>query len=450
MNTEDSLASSGFSAEGAVIHNLPPTGGAAAQNTFLPILPETLFAAGLEPRDLFPLMMRFLYLHGHQSGASIARQLKLPYGFVEPLLHSLKADQWIAHRGSAPGNDYIFEIGPKGLDQARLFLERSTYCGAAPVSVEVYSSSVMRQSIRNLKPNPAAVNEAFSDLVLSRLLLGQLGQAVSSGKACFLFGPPGNGKSSLAARVTRALDPCIWIPRALSVGGEVIRIFDPAVHDLMPLREEPRLPGNRELDDRWVRIRRPTITVGGELTMEHLEATLNPVSRIIEAPVHVKSNGGCLVIDDFGRQRIRAEELLNRWIAPMDRRVDFINLPTGRQISLPFEQILVFATNLDPKTICEEAFMRRIPYKIEIFDPTESQFRSLFENKRLQMGFEFQPGIVDYLVEYHYKRASRPFRFCHVVDLLEQARDFCEFHGKPLVFNRDIAELAILNYFSGT
>lgn len=422
----------------------------AEQNNFLPLLPETLLAAGLEPRDLFPLIMRFLYLHGYQSGATIARQLKLPFGYVEPVLQSLKADQWIAHKGAAPGNDYVFEIGIKGQEQARLYLERSTYCGAAPVSVEEYSASVMRQSIRNLKPNPNAINNAFSDLVVSRLLLGQLGQAISSGKACFLFGPPGNGKSSIATRITRAIDPCIWIPRALSVGGEVIRIYDPAVHEQVPLREEPQLPANRELDERWVRVLRPTITAGGELTLEHLEATLNPVSRIIEAPIHVKSNGGCLVIDDFGRQRISPAELLNRWIVPMDRHVDYINLPTGRQISLPFEQILVFATNLDPESLCEEAFMRRIPYKIEVFDPTEAQFRNLFELKRQQMGFEFQPGIVDYLIEYHYKRASRPFRFCHVQDLLEQARDFCEFHSKPLVFNRDIAELAILNYFSGT
>jgi len=281
------------------------------------------------------------------------------------------------------------------------------------------------------------------------LLMGQIGQAISSGKACFLFGPPGNGKTAIASRAIRSIDPYIWIPRALAVGGEVIRVFDPSVHDLQPLPESRSLTNEIDTDQRWVRISRPTITVGGELDLAHLEATLNPFTNIIEAPIHIKSNCGCLIIDDFGRQRISVEALLNRWIIPMDRRIDFVNLPSGRQVAMPFDQLLVFATNLNPKTLCEEAFLRRIPYKIEVFDPTEAQFRNLFEVTRQRMGFEFQAGIIDYIVEYHYKRANRPFRFSHVGELLEQARDFCEFHGKPLVFNRDIAELAVLNYFSG-
>ena len=183
--------------------------------------------------------------------------------------------------------------------------------------------------------------------------------------------------------------------------------------------------------------------------MKHLEATLNPVTGIIEAPVHVKSNCGCLVVDDFGRQQITTTELLNRWIVPMESGNDFLNLPSGRQISLPFEQLLIFSTNLDPITLCDEAFLRRIPYKIEVFDPTEIQFRDLFNKLLNQMGFQVQEGVVDQLIEYHYKRPNRPFRFCHVGDLLSQAKDFCEFHRRPLVFDRDIVELSVLNYFSG-
>ncbi len=418
-------------------------------NGFIPLLPRTLAETGLEPKELFPLILRYLFLHGYQNGNSIARQLKLPFHFVEPVLQTLKADQLVSHKSSAPANDFNYELSPRGVEQARIVMERSTYCGSAPVSIEQYTASVLRQSIRNCKPSPADINNSFNDLVLSRLLLGQIGQAISSGKACFMFGPPGNGKSSIASRVMRSIDPFVWIPRALAVGGEVIRVYDPSVHEPNPLPESTSLTNDHETDQRWVRIARPTITVGGELHMDHLEATLNPITRIIEAPIHIKSNCGCLVIDDFGRQRISVAELLNRWIVPMDRNIDFVNLPSGRQVSMPFEQLLVFATNLDPKTLCEEAFLRRIPYKIEVFDPTESQFRNLFEITRQQMGFEFQAGIIDYIIEYHYKRTSRPFRFCHVGDLLDQARDFCEFHDKPLVFNRDIAELAVLNYFSG-
>lgn len=423
---------------------VPPGNGPG----FFPQLPETLEETGLEFRDLFPLILRNLFLHGYQSGAHVARQLRLPFGFVEPVLQNLKSDQLVAHRGSAPGSDYVYELTPRGHEQARMMLERSTYCGAAPVSLEDYVASVMRQSIRNQPPGLQDVSAAFSDMVVSRLLLGQIGQAVASGRACLLFGPPGNGKSSIAQRVMRAVDPVIWIPRALAIGGEVIRVFDPTVHQELPVPAPESLTTDGQPDERWVRIARPTITVGGELTLEHLEATLNPVTRIIEAPIHIKSNCGALVIDDFGRQRVGVEQLLNRWIIPMDRRVDFVNLPSGRQVRLPFEQLLVFATNLDPHQLCEEAFLRRIPYKIEVFDPTEAQFRNLFELRRQQMGFEFQPGILDYLVEYHYKRAGRPFRFCHVTDLLDQARDFCQFHERPLVFNRDIAEIAVLNYFS--
>jgi hypothetical protein len=184
--------------------------------------------------------------------------------------------------------------------------------------------------------------------------------------------------------------------------------------------------------------------------MKHLDATLNPVTGIIEAPIHLKGNCGCLIVDDFGRQQIAPSELLNRWIVPMESGCDFINLPSGRQIALPFEQLLIFSTNLEPSKLCDEAFLRRIPYKVEVFDPTEKQFRDLFDLKMQEMGFQSESGVIDRLIEYHYKRVGRAFRFCHVVDLLNQAKDFCEFHRQPLVFKKDIAELAVLNYFSGT
>ncbi|MEZ6092871.1 MAG: AAA family ATPase [Pirellulaceae bacterium] len=349
-----------------------------------------------------------------------------------------------------PNNDFVYELLPKGAEQSRLAIERSTYCGAAPVSIQEYNNSVIRQSLRNFRPTLARVQAALSDMVMSKLLVAQVGQAVSSGKSMFLYGAPGNGQSQIAKRIVRAIDPYVWIPRSLSIGGEVMRIFDPSLHNEAPLPENTSLAITEPFDDRWVRVERPFISVGGELNMEHLEASINPLTNIIEAPIHIKSNCGCLAVEDLGRQQVGVEELLNRWIVPMGEGHDFVNLPSGRQIKLPFDQLLVFTTNLAPEDLCDEAFMRRMPYKIEVFDPTETQFRQLFELRRQQYGFEFQNGIVDYLIESFYKRRNRSFRFCHVDDILNQARDFCLFHEVPLTLNRDVAEMALLNYFSGT
>jgi hypothetical protein len=420
-----------------------------AAESFIPRQPGSLKEAGLHQNDLFPLVLKFLFLHGNQSGGRIASQVKVPFGLLRPVLDTLKSDLLVGHKNAAGVGDYEYELSPKGVEQARIHLSRSTYCGAAPVSLAEYRKSIMRQSIKNLKPTFQDVSAALSDLEVTDLQVSQLGQAINSGKSMFLFGAPGNGKTSIASRAIDSLGKHIWIPRSLTVGGEVIRMFDPSVHQAAPLPQNVGIMEENQIDERWIRIRRPTIAVGGELEMKHLEATLNPVTGIIEAPIHVKSNCGCLIVDDFGRQQISTRELLNRWIVPMESGNDFINLPSGRQISLPFEQLLIFSTNLEPTELCDEAFLRRIPYKVEVFDPTEIQFRSLFEKELQRMNFQVEPGVLEHLIEYHYKRVSRPFRFCHVLDLLHQCRDFCEFHRKPNVFSKDIAELAVLNYFSG-
>lgn len=420
-----------------------------AYQEIIPQQPKTLKQAGLHENDLFPLVLKFLFLHGANSGSRISQQIKLPFPIVEPILSQLKSDLLIGHKSSAGVGDYLYELSPKGVEQAKIALSRSTYCGAAAVSLKEYKQAIELQSIKRLKPTMEKVASALSDLVVSNLMISQLGQAINSGRSMFLFGAPGNGKTSIATRAIRALSEVVWIPRSLTVGGEVIRLFDPSLHEAAPLPQSSGITRDVEVDERWIRIKRPTIIVGGELTLKHLEATLNPVTGIIEAPVHVKSNCGCLVVDDFGRQQISTTELLNRWIVPMESGNDFLNLPSGRQISLPFEQLLIFSTNLEPATLCDEAFLRRIPYKVEVFDPTEIQFRNLFEQLTQEMNFNVQPGVIDDLIEYHYKRVDRPFRFCHVLDLLTQAKDFCEFHRQPLTLNREIVELAVVNYFSG-
>ena len=431
---------------------LPPGAAAArvqVRDDFIPSPPKTLRDAKLHQNDLFPLVLKFLFLHGPHSGSRISNQIKLPYPVVEPVLAQLKNDLMIGHKGSSGVNDYVFELSPKGVEQAKIAMERSSYCGAAPVSLNDYKNAVLQQSVKDLRPTFDDVAGALQDLSVTNLQVSQLGQAINSGRSLFLFGQPGNGKTSIATRAIRACSKVVWIPRSITIGGEVVRMFDPSLHEPAPLQRNSSITNDFAVDERWIRIQRPSIVVGGELTLDALEATLNPVTGIIEAPIHVKSNCGCLIVDDFGRQQISPTELLNRWIVPMEMGHDYLNLPSGRQIQLPFEQLLIFSTNLEPRTLCDEAFLRRIPYKVEVFDPTEGQFRELFEKLGQKMGFQIQPGIIDYLIEYHYKRVNRPFRFCHPLDLLNQAKDFCEFHRKPLVFNRDIVEISVLNYFSG-
>ena len=416
-------------------------------NSFVPYKPNTLKETRLSENDLFPIILKYLYVRGSQAGRQIANQVKLPFSIVEPLLSELRGRMLITYRGSAVGGDYEYELTPDGTEHARQFYHACTYCGSAPVTLDQYKASVYAQTLRSLKPDMKSISTAMKDLVCSQTLLGQVGQAVRSCKSIMFYGPPGNGKTSMARRIIHAIDATIWVPRTLTISGEIIRLYDPSVHEAAPTPSSNGYVSD-DIDHRWIRIKRPIVIVGGELSMDHLEATLNPTSGIIEAPVHMKSNCGCLVIDDFGRQKIGTEDLLNRWIIPLESNQDYLNLPTGRQIQIPFEQLLVFSTNLEPSELCDEAFLRRIQYKIEIFDPSLDQFRSLWDSIIARDGFQTEPTAFEYLVETYYKRANRPFRFCHVDDILSQIKDFCEFQGHPLTVTQQTIDIAISNYFA--
>ena len=453
----DVTASLTGTATAAGVQSTIPQGASAAVpqtrseagDDFIPRRPNSLKESGLTSNDMSPLLLKFLFLHGVQSGMQVANQMKLPFEVVEPLLAELKADLLVAIKSASVVGDYVFELTPKGVEQAKLALERSSYCGAAPVSLKEYHQAVNRQSVKNAKPKFDDVANALSGMVVSDMMISQIGQSISAGRSLFLYGPPGNGKSTIAKRAIQSIGKAVWIPRSISVGGDIIRLYDPIVHHATPLPQSNGITRGLEVDERWVRIERPCVIVGGELTLDHLEAKLNKVTGIIESPIHMKSNCGCLVVDDFGRQQISTDELLNRWIVPMECGNDFITLPSGRQIQLPFDQLLIFSTNLKPEAICDEAFLRRIPYKVEVFDASELQYRELFDLLVEKYDIQTTQGVLDYLIEYHYKRTGRPFRFCHVEDLLFQARDFCEFHQKKWTVNKEILDLACTNYFSG-
>ncbi len=418
------------------------------ENPFVPIEPASFAQAQLTDSEVESLVLKYLLARGDVCGRDIADQVKLPFVLVNELLWEMKNDQLVVHKASAPMNDYQYQLTDIGRERARRHSQHCTYFGAAPVSLSDYIAAVEAQSLTNQNPTAEALSAAFDGLLLNRRMLDRLGPAINSGRGMFLYGAPGNGKTSIAERVTRAFGTHIWIPRAIGVDGEIIRLYDPVNHEETPLGPGSGLLDQRRIDKRWIRILRPTIIAGGELTMSALEVTINTSTGISEAPLQLKSNCGTLVIDDFGRQRMRVEELLNRWIVPLERRVDFLNLPNGKKINVPFDQLIVFSTNLEPRDLVDEAFLRRIPYKIEVGDPTEEEFRDLFRVLAPKMGFEYSETAVNALMLEHYRKPGRSFRFCQPRDLLMQVRNYCLYRSLPLELTAEYFDLACENYFA--
>jgi len=415
---------------------------------FVPIEPRSFRAASLTDSEVESLVLKYLLARGDASGREIADQVKLPFVLVDEFLRDLKDSQLVVHRGSAPMNDFQYQLSDLGRERGRRYSQHCTYFGSAPVSLNDYIEGVKAQSLAGQHPTADDLHRAFHGLLLGGPILDRLGPAINSGRGLFLFGPPGNGKTSIAERITAAFGREIWIPRALGVDGEIIRLYDPLNHEEAPLEHGDGLLDQNKIDKRWVRIRRPTIIAGGELTISQLEVSVNASTGINEAPLQLKSNCGTLVIDDFGRQRIHINELLNRWIVPLEKRIDFLNLPNGKKIQVPFDQLVVFSTNLEPRDLVDEAFLRRIPYKIEVIDPTEEEFHRLFELMAGEMGIAYDRESVDYLIATHYRRVHRPFRFCHPRDLLMQIRNYCKYHGAPPRMTVDHFDRAVENYFA--
>jgi len=418
------------------------------ESDFIPTEPESFQQAALTESEVEALILKYLVARGDASGRDIADQVKLPFVLVDELLRRMKNEQLVGHRGSAPMNDYQYQLSDVGRERGRRYSQHCTYFGSAPVSLQEYIASVEAQSLINQRPSAEDLHRAFEDLLLNKKMLDRLGPAVNSGRGLFLFGPPGNGKTSIAERVTTAFGELVWIPRAIGIDGEIIRLYDPVNHQEVPVEGDGSLYDKRKIDRRWVRVRRPTIIAGGELTMEQLEVTINTSTGISEAPLQLKSNCGTLVIDDFGRQRMQIDELLNRWIVPLEKRYDFLNLPNGKKIRVPFDQLVIFSTNLEPRDLVDEAFLRRIPYKIEAIDPTEQEFRDLMRLMAEKMQIGYDDTAMDYLIDNHYHKAGRPLRFCQPRDLLLQIRNYCRYYDEPPRMTPEYLDKAVENYFA--
>ncbi|QDT17299.1 AAA family ATPase [Alienimonas californiensis] len=421
----------------------PPRATAESSSGYFPERPESLEATGLPLAEIEALVLKILLNRGATSGRDVARRIRLPGGLIAGYLRELKKANLVTYRRNAGPDDYLHELTDAGLERASRAHDRCRYDGCAPAPLEQYVASVEAQTLRKQTISRDRLRAALEGLQISAETFSQLGAALGSVGALFLHGDPGNGKTTIAERLTRAYGEELWIPRAVRIGGETVRLFDAAVHEELPFDGKPPA-----YDDRWVRIRRPTVLVGGELTLEHLELSMNPVSGVMEAPVQLKANGGTLVVDDFGRQRIDPDGLLNRWIVPLERGYDFLNTPGGKKARVPFDLLTVFATNLRPADLVDEAFLRRIPFKVRVGDPSPAEFRSILHALAPTLGLTLDAGAAEALVTEHFLNVDRPLRFCHPRDLLLQVKRRAAFEGLPPVATTEAFAVAVRNYFA--
>ena len=412
----------------------------------LPPEPQSIEQTGLYVGFLADLALKTLYLRGQMTLAEIASALGLPIGNVtEKVMEFLKGERLVEIRGGSglSSASYQFVIVDRGAEKAQEALQRSQYVGKAPVPLSAYVAAVQRQSIGNVSVTQEEVAKAFASMVIPRATLGQLGPAINSGRSIFLFGPPGNGKTTIAEIMVSLLRGEVVLPYAVEIDQQVIKVFDQVYH--RPIID-PAAAERLRYDHRWVASKRPVVMTGGELTLETLDLIYDPTSKMYEAPFQMKANGGIFMIDDFGRQRVSPRDLLNRWIVPLEKRVDYLTLHTGKKIEIPFDMLIVFSTNLDPADLVDEAFLRRIRYKIGIESPTVEQYEEIFKRMCARKGLEYKAEALSQILAF-YRRKNLPLRSCHPRDLIEQLTDNARFLGQPPMLTPPLIELACDSYF---
>ena len=416
-----------------------------------PRAPVTLADTGLSANLVEQLLIKSLY-GGELTGLALADRMCLPYAVLETIVERVRVERLVEVRGATGSSTstYRYALTDLGRDRARQYLDVNQYTGAAPVPLSMYVAEMRKLATARGYIDRERLRHGFEHLVISDRILEQLGPAVNANKAVFLYGPPGNGKTVIGEGLGRTIGGDMYMPHAIEVDGQVITMYDPVNHTALEeehastsiIAAEPR-------DRRWVRIARPVVMVGGELTLDMLDLTFNETTKFYEAPIQLKANGGVFLVDDFGRQRIRPQDLLNRWIVPLESRVDYLTLHTGKKFQVPFDVLIVFATNLEPSSLADEAFLRRIPYKIAIDDPTVEQFTSIFEMNCKARRLKFHQVMVAYLHRRHYRPDRRPLRACHPRDLLDQVTALCRYRGIEPSITRELLDAACDAYFVG-
>lgn len=409
---------------------------------FRPPVPNTLDETGLGSSLVDDLLLKRLFLGGPQTAGAISDKLALPVIAVLNNLNEMRRlhqTQVVGSQGYGESS-YTFALTSEGEERARTAFERNMYDGPAPVPLEDYLLSVQMQSIRDVVVTRRDVVNAFRDLELHDEIINEIGPAINAGQSLFFYGAAGNGKTALATRITRAMGSPVFIPYSIETDGSIIEFFDPVTHVPTGLLDD-------YIDPRWVQVARPTVVVGGELKLESLDLSYSPTRRTYEAPYQLKANTGMFLIDDFGRQQMSPADLLNRWIVPLELRVDFLRLQSGRKIEVPFDELLVFSSNLDPAGLMDEAFLRRIKYKVQARDPSKDMFKRIFQGVCSHYGVPFDEDGFEYLVREHYERVRRPFRGVHPRDLIDQLVSLARYIEEPPRMDPALLDAVVKTYF---
>jgi predicted ATPase with chaperone activity len=416
----------------------------------VPPVPETLEDTGLAPALVQQLILKMLYSRGDILGRELSETLGLKFSLIEETIEFLKRQRFIEAKKSLGmgASTVLYALTDTGKNAARECMEGNQYAGPAPVPLAQYSEMVRRQKRADGWLTPEALQQAYSRMVVTPRLLAQIGPAVSSGNSFLIYGQPGNGKTFLAEALMNVDNSCVYVPHALDCQGTIVQVFDPLYHQPVEDTEALSVFSNGpQHDRRWIKCRRPFIVTGGELTLEMLDLSFNATSRIYDAPYQLKANNGIYLIDDFGRQQCTPAEVLNRWIVPMERRVDYLKFNSGGKITVPFEAFLIFSTNLNPEQLGDEAFLRRIQYKMLLRSPDEHEFSTIFRRFCESKSLIHPEELIGRFIDKHYRKARRPFRRCHPRDVLSHAIDLIHFEKLPFQLTDDLIDRAFESCF---